>query len=62
MYCGVIVYGKVMVAHVSDNYFGDAGATALCPLLTHQPNLKHLNLYSKCIVLLRYVRVVVVVW
>ena len=61
MYCGVILYGIVMVAHVSDNYFGDAGATALCPLLTHQPNLKNLYLNCECIVLLRYVRVVVVV-
>ena len=62
MYCSVIVYGIVMVADVSGNRFGNAGATALCPLLTHQPNLKNLNLGSKCIVLLRYVRVVVVVW
>jgi hypothetical protein len=37
----------VMVADVSDNGFGDAGATALCPLLEHQPNLKNLNLRGK---------------
>ena len=43
-------YGIVMVADVSDNDLGDAGATALCPLLEHQPNLKNLNLWSKCIV------------
>ena len=62
MYCGVILYGIVMVADVSGNNLGDAGATALCPLLTHQPNLKNLYLNCECIVLLRYVRVVVVVW
>ena len=42
--------GIVMVADVSDNGFGDAGATALCPLLEHQPNLKNLDLSGKCIV------------
>ena len=62
MYCGVIVYGIVMVADVSGNGLGNAGATALCPLLTHQPNLKNLDLSGKCKVLLCYVRVVVVVW
>lgn len=43
-------YGIVMVADVSGNEFGDAGATALCPLLEHQPNLKSLNLWSEFIV------------
>jgi len=43
-------YGIVMVADVSANYFGDAGATALCPLLEHQPNLKNLDLGGMCIV------------
>ena len=43
-------YGIVMVADVSANEFGDAGATALCPLLEHQPNLKNLDLGCKCIV------------
>ena len=43
-------YGIVMVADVLVNEFGDAGATALCPLLEHQPNLKNLDLSGKCIV------------
>ena len=43
-------YGIVMVGDVSDNSLGDAGATALCPLLEHQPNLKNLDLRGKCIV------------
>ncbi len=55
-------YGIVMVADVSGNEFGDAGATALCPLLEHQPNLKNLNLNRKCIVWLRYVHILVLVW
>ena len=45
-----MVYAIVMVADVSANHFGDAGATALCPLLEHQPNLKNLNLHGKCMV------------
>ena len=53
-------YGMVMVADVSGNGFGDAGATALCPLLEHQPNLKNLNLCSKCVVWLRFVHILVV--
>ncbi len=52
--------GIIMVADVSGNYFGDAGATALCPLLEHQPNLKNLDLSGKCIVWLRYVHILVV--
>ena len=53
-------YGIVMVADVSGNEFGDAGATALCPLLEHQPNLKNLDLSGKCVVWLRYVHIMVV--
>ena len=50
-------FNIVMVADVLGNRLGDAGATALCPLLEHQPNLKNLNIGSKCIVWLRYVRI-----
>ena len=53
-------YGIVMVADVSGNSLDYAGATALCPLLEHQPNLKNLNLRGKCIVWLRYVHIRVV--
>ena len=53
-------YGLVMVADVLVNSLGDAGATALCPLLEHQPNLKNLNLGCKCVVWLRYVHILVV--
>ena len=59
-YCSQMSYGIVMVADVLVNEFGDAGATALCPLLEHQPNLKNLDLRSKCIVWLRYVHIRVV--
>ena len=55
-------YGILKAADVSDNDLGDAGATALCPLLEHQPNLQNLNLYGKCTVQLRFVSVVSVIF
>ena len=51
-----------MVADVSGNEFDDSGATALCPLLEHQPNLKNPSLGSKCTVQLRFVSVVSVMF
>ena len=59
-YCSQMSYGIVMVAEVSGNWFDYAGATALCPLLEHQPNLKNLDIRGKCIVWLRYVHILIV--
>ena len=47
-------FGLVMVTDISGNNLRDAGATALCPLLEHQPNLKNLGLNGKFIVCVRF--------